>query len=91
MKEAIDLCRCLQKMLILRKVTPYDNSKESLFSDSVEEGTLCISNTTVSDNGYYEGINWIYNIEVEEELYPIYYCPICGKRIEYKKVQQLKL
>ena len=92
MKKAIDLCKCLEKMIIIGKVMPFsEKGFLSYYSDEVEEGTLCLAINQVSDNGYYEGYDYISNFEVETELFPINYCPVCGKQIKYEQVKKLEL
>lgn len=93
MKEANDLCSCLEKMRLNGRLVPY--SKKLNFtvynSSGLEEGTLCLINNIIRDNGYYEKYEWKSNFEMEIEAYPINYCPICGKEIEYKQMNIKKM
>lgn len=58
--------------------------------DEVEEGQICLSTNVYEDNGYYEEFDWIANIMCYKELYPIEYCPICGREIRYERINKLK-
>ncbi len=90
MKVFYDSCKCLDKLIVLDKVRPFTHSFDtSNIFDDIEVGTLCLVNKTVEDNGQWEdNVGWISNIEVKDELYPINYCPICGRKIEYKELSE---
>lgn len=92
MKEATNTCECIAKLMLIERILPYNRKQESYyFSKNIEEGTLCIVSNNVRDNGYYDANNWISNIEIETDYYPINYCPICGQKIEYKEVKTMKM
>ena len=96
MLQDINNCDCLTKLKLIGKVVPYEpiifDDTLSYYADEVEEGTLCIANNRCEDNGYYDQDgNYISNIEITKDLYPINYCPVCGKKIEYRKVEYPQL
>ena len=90
MKVANNLCKCLEKLKDINKVMahvpPYTKIADGFMA---EEGELCIVNDVIEDNGYYDDYNWVSYIESYKELYPINFCPICGKEIEYIKYNSL--
>ena len=82
-----DNCKCMEMLLLINKVKPYTRNYDlSNYAREVEEGTLCFVSKKIEDNGYYDDINWIQNIEIKYELYPINNCPICGRQIKYKEL-----
>ena len=92
MKKAINTCECLEKLILIGRLAPYIKKEESYyFSKPIDEGTLCLVTNSARDNGYYDADRWISNIEIESDYYPINYCPICGKEIEYKRELTLKM
>ena len=82
MKDTINNCKCLNELILIGKILPYTKEYDlSLYANQdIEEGTLCFVNDIVEDIE-----------EVKKELYPIEYCPICGKQIEYKKEMRLRM
>ena len=90
MKQVKCTCECLEKLIELGKVTYYC-PPYNVLADNVEaeEGQLCLVTQVAEDNGCYDDYNWISNLHIYNELYPIEYCPICGKEIEYIKFNQL--
>lgn len=90
--ELNNSCDCIQKLIILGYLKEY----ECQFNDESElqSGQICIVTDKIVDNGGYDE-NGEYQTLYESTItyYPIEYCPICGKKIEYKKndVQTLKL
>lgn len=89
--EVVNLCDCLQKLSLINKIKKYESVNLSNYiSREVEEGELCLVFDRLVDIGNYDdNFNWNSFFVNEEELYPIEYCPICGKKIEYRK--ELKL
>ncbi len=87
MKDAINNCKCINELMLIGNILPYKKGYNlSLYANQdVEEGTLCLANDVVEDT--YFNINK----EVIKELYPIEYCPICGKKIEYRKEKVLRI
>ena len=85
-----DTCECITKLMGLGLVMPYCEPYNTLASGyTANEGDLCIVRENVEDRGYYDDYNWINDIITYKELYPIKYCPICGKEIQYKRSNQL--
>ena len=85
MKAYFDNCKCLERLILIGKVRPFTHNYDlSNYAEEVEVGTLCWVNQKIEDNGDYENYTWVSNIEINDELYPINYCPICGKEIKYK-------
>ncbi|NLC47776.1 MAG: hypothetical protein GX758_00245 [Tenericutes bacterium] len=83
MEDDIVYCSCMLKLLYLRKIKKYNSfvDRISNYSDIVEEGQLCLVSETIIDEGDIDfNGEWNSNFVVVEELYPIKYCPICGKK-----------
>ena len=93
MKESIDNCKCIERLMIIGKIEPYTSGTvlSNYAPDDVELGTLCFAQDIVTDDGEWDDYGWVANITVSRELYPITYCPVCGKEIKYRKVQSLIL
>lgn len=92
MVEVKEKCKCIEKLMNLGKIQyycpPYNTINYNY--EEVDEGTLCLVNNQVYDNGTYDdNFNWISYIDIVGDLIPIEYCPICGKKIEYKKIKGL--
>ena len=90
MVSATDLCECMEELIergkVMQHVPPYTQLSEGVIAD---DGELCMVNDVVEDLGYYDEYTWVSNINAYKELYPIKYCPICGKEIKYKKYNSL--
>ena len=93
MKESIENCKCIEKLMIIGKVEPYSGYTElsNYAPEDVELGTLCFAQDVVRDDGEWDGYQWVANITINRELFPINYCPIYGKEIKYQKIKELKL
>ena len=92
MIEAVDLCECMEELIERRKVQrhvpPYSYLAEGTYA---LDGQLCMVNDVVEDLGYYDDYQWVPNIKAYRELYPIKFCPICGKEIKYKRYNSLTM
>ncbi len=90
MVAAEDLCKCMEDLIakgkISQHVPPYTHLADGTIA---EDGELCMVNHVAEDYGYYDEYQWVSNIVSYIELYPIKYCPICGKQIVYKKYNSL--
>ena len=84
----VNLCNCMTKFLIIDFVREYkEGFILSNFASDVTEGQLCLVNDEIVDEGDYDlDGNYQVNFQVKKTLYPIEYCPSCGKRIEYKPI-----
>lgn len=84
----VNLCNCMTKFLIIDFVREYkEGFALSNFASDVTEGQLCLVNDEIVDEGDYDlDGNYQVNFQVKKTLYPIEYCPCCGKRIEYKPI-----
>lgn len=84
----VNLCKCMTKFLIIDFVCEYkEGFILSNFASDVTEGQLCLVNDEIVDEGDYDlDGNYQVNFQVKKTLYPIEYCPCCGKRIEYKPI-----
>ncbi len=84
----VNLCKCMTKFLIIDFVREYkEGFILSNFASDVTEGQLCLVNDEIVDEGDYDlDGNYQVNFQVKKTLYPIEYCPCCGKRIEYKLI-----
>ena len=104
MKEIESTCQCLDKLMAIGMVERYFKPTDSYFpsikerdveifgeyvSEDIEEGQMCLVYRDIEDDGYYLDYTWISNIKIFKELHPIEFCPICGKKIEYKKSMSL--
>lgn len=86
--KSVNLCNCMYKLLVIDFVREYrEGFNLSNFADEVMEGQLCLVNDEIIDEGDFDQ-DGIYqtNFQVKKVLYPIEYCPCCGKKIEYKPV-----
>ena len=88
MVKAVNNCECLERLLLIGQLKPYNEYSEAsnYYNDDVEKGTLCLIQTKVT---YWATDVSMNDMNVEDYLYPINYCPICGKKIEYKKIKSL--
>lgn len=82
--ELLCICNCMNELMDQGIIVPYC-PPYNVLKDGYEakEGTLCIAKQIVEDNGYYDDYNWVSNISVYNELIPVKYCPVCGKKVEY--------
>ena len=85
-------CECIDKLINLGMIQhycfPYNCISEEY--EDVPEGTLCLVKTQYIDNGDWDdNFMWISDFQIYNELIPIEYCPICGKKIEYRKINYL--
>lgn len=89
--KVTDNCNCLEKLMIIGRVRSFENKDVlSSYAKEVEEGQLCVVFNNISENGDFdEDGNYISFFNTSEELYPIEYCPMCGKRIKYERVKTL--
>ena len=84
--KCVNLCSCMLKLSFVDFVREYRNGFIlSNYADDVKEGQMCLVNDEIIDEGEYDQ-DGIYqtNFKVKKTLYPIEYCPCCGKKIEYK-------
>ena len=84
----VNLCNCMTKFLIIDFVREYrEGFILSNFASDVTEGQLCLVSDEIVDEGDYDyDGTYQTNFQVKKTLYPIEYCPCCGKRIEYKPI-----
>ena len=84
----VNLCNCMAKLIIIDFVHEYkDGFILSNFASEVTEGQLCLVSDEIVDEGEFDQDgNYQTNFQVKKVLYPIEFCPCCGKRIEYKPV-----
>lgn len=86
-------CECIQKLIVLGFLKEYEEmDKKDCYYDEIEEGQICMKRDVIVDNGNYneEGI-YDTLFEITSTYYPISHCPICGKKIEYKKEKEISL
>lgn len=85
--DTLNTCECIQKLMILGFLKEYtEEDQKDCYYDEIENGQICMKRDIVVDNGNYneEGI-YDTMFEITSTYYPISHCPICGKKIEYKK------
>ena len=84
----VNLCNSMIKLIIVDFVHEYkDGFILSNFASEVIEGQLCLVSDEIVDEGEFDQDgNYQTNFQVKKVLYPIEFCPCCGKRIEYKPV-----
>ena len=85
-------CECIQLLMRDGRVSEYCPPYNTLAPgfDDVPEGQVCLSNDVYEDNGCYDfNDDWEYDINHYVELYPIEYCPLCGKKLEYTRINSL--
>lgn len=86
--KCANLCSCMSKLLLVDFIREYrEGFMLSNFASDVHEGQLCLVNDEIVDEGGYDQ-DGVYqtDFKVKKTLYPIEYCPCCGKRIEYKPI-----
>ena len=92
--EMINSCECIEKILILGFIREYDENESisNFYDKEIINGQLCMKMDIIVDNGEYDE-NGIYNtdFQITSSFYPIEYCPICGKKIEYIKTKENSL
>ena len=92
--EVIDICDCLNKLLIVGYLRQFDNDEESFnyYLGEIIDGQIVMKMDIVVDNGSYDEYgNYNSKFEITSSYYPIRYCPLCGKRIEYNKTLENSL
>lgn len=86
--EIVNVCDCANKLLILGFLNNYELADKNLKYplEDVSDGQICIKKDIIVDNGWYDE-NGIYNTyyDIYSAYYPIEFCPICGKKFEYRK------
>ena len=92
--QIIDTCDCINKLLIVGYLREY-NSEETIsnyYIGEIIDGQICMKMDIIVDNGNYNE-DGIYNtdFEITSSYYPIQHCPICGKKIEYIKLNNKSL
>lgn len=86
--DELHSCECLRKLILIGMVKPFDSCKGTTCSylEEAEEGQMCFVSENIFDEGDYDQSgNWCYHFVVKDEYYPLSFCPICGKKIEYIK------
>lgn len=86
--ELVNSCDCLNKLLIIGYLREYDSEEESsnYYLGEILDGHVVMKMDIVVDNGYYDELsNYNTNFDIVSSYYPIEFCPICGKKIEYVK------
>lgn len=94
MEENEISCECMIKLSIIGKVKEYNSSADTLsnYAQEVEDGHMCLVFDSIIDTGdINQDGEWNTNIEVTKELYPIEYCPVCGKKVIHSKEDEIKL
>lgn len=88
MVKAVNNCYCLEKLQAFGQVQPFSEYSEvsDYYRDEVESGTLCLVQTKAT---YWATDVTMNDISINDYLYPIEYCPVCGKKIEYKRIKNL--
>lgn len=93
--EIINPCQCILKMSINGQVEEYKNNYSnelSVYSDSVFYGQICMTSDIVRSEITYDDEDGMKeDFIINRVLFPIEYCPVCGKKIEYKVIKELKL
>ncbi len=90
MVRAVNNCDCLERLLLIGQLQPFSKYSEisNYFNGDIEEGTLCLIQSKVT---YWATDVSMNDINIDDYLYPISYCPICGKKIEYEKIKSLTI
>ncbi len=88
MVKAVNNCYCLEKLQAFGQIQPFSECSEAsnYYKDTIENGTLCLVQTKAT---YWATDVSMNDISVDDYLYPIDFCPICGKKIEYQKIKNL--
>lgn len=86
--NVVNQCDCLNKLIILGFLREYDSEEKSsnYYLGEIIDGRIVMKIDIVVDNGYYdENGNYNTYFDIISSYYPIDFCPICGKKIEYVK------
>ena len=86
--EIINTCDCLNKLLIIGYLREFESDEEysNYYLGNILDGHIVMKMDIVVDNGWYDDYgNYNTNFEITSSYYPIEFCPICGKKIEYLK------
>ncbi len=88
MVKTVNNCMCLEKLMIMGQIQPFGTYSEAstFYNEHIDEGTLCLVQSKAT---YWATDVSMNDITIDDYLYPIEYCPICGKKIEYKKIKSL--
>lgn len=92
--EVINQCDCLSMLLGSGYLREYDKEENSsnYYLGEIIDGQIVMKMDIVVDNGSYDEFgNYYANFDIVSSYYPIEYCPICGKRIEYNKTLENSL
>lgn len=92
--EVINQCDCLCKLLCSGYLREYDIEENSsnYYLGEIIEGQIVMKMDIVVDNGWYDDFgNYHSSLDIVSSYYPIEYCPLCGKRIEYNKTLENSL
>ena len=92
--EVIDICDCLNKLLIVGYLRQFDCDEKSFnyYLGEIVDGQIVMKMDIVVDNSWYDEFeNYHANFDIVSSYYPIVYCPVCGKRIEYNKTLENSL
>lgn len=86
--EVINQCDCLNMLLSSGYLREYDKEENSsnYYLGEIIDGQIVMKMDIVVDNGWYDEFgNYHANFDIVSSYYPIDFCPLCGKRIEYSK------
>lgn len=80
------LCDCMYRLINVGLLCEYSNDKIlSNYTGECSVGQICIKTDRIIDYGEYDEFgNYNTNYQADSVFFPIDYCPICGKRIEYE-------
>ena len=88
MVKAVNNCNCVEKLLAFGQLQAFNTHSEisNYYNKDIEEGTLCLVQTKAT---YWATDVSMNDVTVEDYLYPIDFCPVCGKKIEYERIKNL--
>lgn len=92
--EVINSCDCLNRMIIIGYLKEYEkgDNTSNYYLEEIKEGQICMKRDITVDNGEYnEDGEYIPMYDITSSYYPVDFCPICGKKIEYIKIKQESL
>lgn len=92
--EVVNKCDCLSLLLNSGYLSEFDVMEDSsnYYLGEIFNGQISMKMDIVVDNGWYDDYgNYISKFDIISSYYPIEYCPICGKKIEYDKTYKNSL
>lgn len=92
--EIVNQCDCLSMLLNSGYLRQFCKEEDysNYYIGEILDGQITMKMDIVVDNGWYDEFgNYISKLDITSSHYPIEFCPICGKKIEYDKTYENSL